>query len=409
MFAVEYRDLRSPILRFFPIILVNSAMLPKVLVFRKRILAYSETFISNQARGLQQVQPLLIGLERDSSGNHLLSGLEVSLQSDVAFNAKLARWRLSTTGRPDGRWLELLREHKPKLIHAHFGTSAQAATALARALDIPLLVTFHGYDILNTDLSDRYRKQRERLFNDADFFTSDSDFVRKELIAAGCSPDKVQTHYVGTAVQEEIPARSETPNPSILFVGRLTPHKGCDQLLDIMSKLQSALPEVSLTIVGDGPEKTNLMQQASGLNNVEFLGSQPPERVRQLMQSHWLLCNPSTVGERGWREAFGIVFIEAQALGIPAISYATGGIVEAVADGVSGYTLPLDDRAALYDATLSMLQDPEKRQAMGRAGHKRVFEDFNIDTQCARLETIYQRLMNEKQQKTNESAVGANA
>ena len=364
-----------------------------VVVFRRRLLAWSETFVAAQALALPTWRPAFAGLSRDASGEALLGGRPHYLLDEHVRRPHLARLALSAAGCVPGGWLEAIATERPRLVHAHFVSSGVAALPLARALDVPLVVTVHGYDVLGTRLSRRDRRRRAALFEAAGRVIAVSDFLLERLLALGCPPSKAVRHYIGTDTgAEPVPTvRKATRDsaPRVLFVGRLVARKGCHDALEAFSRVRSAIPEARMTFVGEGPERAALERRAAALGGVEFRGVQPPAAVRRAMSEAWVMCCPSGFGSDGWQEAFGLVFIEAQACGTPVVSYRTGGIGEAIEDGVGGYAVEPGDLDALTARLRALLGDAVLRRRMGEAGRERVVAGFDIGSQGAVLEGIY--------------------
>ena len=115
-----------------------------------------------------------------------------------------------------------------------------------------------------------------------------------------------------------------------------------------------------------------------------------------------VFCTPSVVAKSGDAEGFGMVFAEAQAMGVPVASFATGGIPEAVEHGITGLLAPERDTNALAENIVTLLTDAPLWTRFSAAGRERVHKHFDLAKQTAKLEQIYQQVL-------LENHVGANA
>jgi glycosyltransferase involved in cell wall biosynthesis len=106
-----------------------------------------------------------------------------------------------------------------------------------------------------------------------------------------------------------------------------------------------------------------------------------------------VFCVPSVIAGSGDAEGFGIVFIEAQAMGLPVVSTRSGGIPEAVKDGETGLLVSEHDPRALAEAILQLMQDGELWQRFSLAGRIRVLDNFNLFKQTSRLEYVFEQLL----------------
>jgi glycosyltransferase involved in cell wall biosynthesis len=144
-----------------------------------------------------------------------------------------------------------------------------------------------------------------------------------------------------------------------------------------------------LIVIGDGPLRKDCEKlSAALLTRYRFLGSQPADVVQKWMALATVFCVPSMVAPSGDAEGFGIVFIEAQAMGLPVVSTKSGGIPEAVEDGHTGLLVEERDQPGLSEAILMLLQDELLWQRFSVAGRKRVLERFNLARQTERLEEM---------------------
>ncbi|MEE9132788.1 MAG: glycosyltransferase [Gemmatimonadota bacterium] len=365
-----------------------------VLVFRKRLLSYSETFIAAQAKSLRSLEPVFVGFKKDRTGFDYLGGSPILLHSELARSARLSRTLMRLNGRVSPRWLRAMASTNPALLHAHFGPDALAALPITDRLGIPLVITFHGFDITKSYSRSRYVRLRPRIFAKAALILAVSRFIRDQLIARSCPPEKIVIHYIGIDVDQFSPAPDLERQPRVLFVGRLVPKKGLEYLIRAMARIQDRHTDADLVVVGDGPLLRELKRRAgSELRRFRFLGRRSPAQVRALLNSAQVFCVPSVVTSSGDAEGLGMVFLEAQAMGLPVVSFASGGIPDAVVDGVTGLLAPERDVSALAAHLDRLLGDPELRRRMGEAGRAHVSERFDIRKQTARLEEIYNNVL----------------
>jgi phosphatidylinositol alpha-1,6-mannosyltransferase len=163
-----------------------------------------------------------------------------------------------------------------------------------------------------------------------------------------------------------------------LSVGRLQRRKGHDLVLQAIAGLGSRREELRYVIVGDGEERARLeaMTHQLGLDAVvRFQGSVASDELPLYYAASDLFLLPNRVEARDF-EGFGIVFLEAAASGVPVIAGRTGGVPEAVLDGHSGLLVSGEDAAELRHAMTILLENRDRRAAMGHCGRERVLREF---------------------------------
>src|SRR5262249_33500233 len=160
-----------------------------------------------------------------------------------------------------------------------------------------------------------------RLQRGAAKFLCVSDFVRQKLLARGFPPEKTEVHYIGVDTAFFQPEATVPRSKLVLFVGRLVENKGCDFLLRAMGAVQVTQPDAELVVIGDGHLQGRLENQAAELHlrNYRFLGMQPPAVVREWLNRARVFCVPSVEIASGASEGFGLVFAEAQSMGVPVV------------------------------------------------------------------------------------------
>lgn len=161
-----------------------------------------------------------------------------------------------------------------------------------------------------------------------------------------------------------------------------------------MSSVQTVNPEIELVIIGDGPLRSTLEKLAEELLcKYRFLGVQSPKDVHAWMNRALVFSVPSITAESGDSEAFGLVFAEAQAMGLPVVSFASGGVAEAVAHGETGFLAAERDWKALADYVLQLLKDETLWQQFSQKGQERVSSLFDLYHQTCALEDIYDSVL----------------
>lgn len=339
-------------------------------------------------------------------GSRLVPGLQLQADKQIIINTggvagrrKELEFKLMGPGR---RLTRRLKAIQPKLIHAHFGPEGCLAMPIAEKLNIPLIVTFHGYDATTKDEYARksyythrnYLKQRPKLQKKGDLFIAVSDFIREKLISQGYPPEKVIRHYIGINTDSFKPDSSIIRRDTVLFVGRLVEVKGCAYLIEAMSQVQRKNPEAELVIIGDGPLRGELERMAaSKLTHYRFLGTQPHHVVREWMNRARVFSVPSVRAENGAEEGLGMVFLEAAAMGVPVASFATGGIPEAVEHGKSGYLAPERDAKQLGIYIDRLLADRTLWKEFSEYGRIRVNKKFDLDEQTRQMEDLYKMVI----------------
>jgi colanic acid/amylovoran biosynthesis glycosyltransferase len=373
--------------------------LSPVIVFKTELLPISETFILAQANALRRFSPQFVGLRR-SKPSLELPGHPIVLADGDGHLRRATRGLYATTGIRPG-FHRRVREVGARLIHAHFAVGGLLALPLAESLDLPLIVSLHGSDITISDheyarfrTGRLYLQRRQKLWERASLFVCGSEFLKHKALEAGFPEHKLRTLYIGVNHLEFRRTEGYPDLPSVLFVGRLVEKKGCDLLIHAMATVQQILPDVLLTIVGDGPMRRSLEELASALGvKCEFRGSCSSAQVKQMLERTSIFCGPSRTAANGDSEGLGIVFLEAQAMGIPVVSSLHGGIPEAVVHGHTGLLAPEGDYVTLAEHLRTLLLRKDLRVSYGSQGIRWVRQTFDVGVQTGRLEDAYEEVI----------------
>jgi phosphatidylinositol alpha-1,6-mannosyltransferase len=267
----------------------------------------------------------------------------------------------------------------------------------------PVFVSFYGTDVLTSDGKWYTKWAKGFTLRHATkalaFGYSTRDLVAKKY---GIDPDSFPITYTPF----DITASPETPKREdirakygiaiddfvVLFVGNLVKRKGAELLVQALGKIVDE--SVKLIIVGEGPERKNLAHHISELHleNRVFLAGRVPE-VGPYYAIADVFSMPSFF-ERGSDdiEGFGIVYLEAQVVGVPVIGTRSGGIPEALEEGVTGLLVDENDVPALAESIQCLKSDPELCKRMGERGRIFVAERFNSRDSVRRHLEAYRSL-----------------
>jgi len=264
------------------------------------------------------------------------------------------------------------------LVHAHDWMVGAAAEAIASALGLPVVATIHATEYgrhggLHNELQRTIHGREARLVQLARRVICCSRYMADEVRRLFGVDTKVRVIPNGVNVAglrcppEEPVARS--PEPTLLFMGRLVPEKGVQVLLEAVRLLRGKFPGLRLVVAGRGPYEAHLrhLTRAYGPEKaVTFTGFVDGlERNRLLAQAH-VGVFPS------FYEPFGIVALEAMAVNLPVVVGDTGGLIDVVEHGCDGFRVPPGraDLLAYYIGLL--LENPVLGQEMAARAAKKI-------------------------------------
>jgi glycosyltransferase involved in cell wall biosynthesis len=277
---------------------------------------------------------------------------------------------------------------RAEVVHAHHFRSVptRMAAVTARLLGAGTALTDHGL------LGRTWGGLAHGLF---DRFLAVSQFSARVL---GAPSARTQVIYGGADTQRFTPAPG-ADRDGVLFVGRLTPHKGIDRLLN-------ALPAgASLRIAGSAghdrwpPERDYpaLLRQLAQGRDVEFLGPVPDAALPGLYRRAAVLALPSVDRTCYGRdvpvsELLGLVALEAMASGTPVVASRIGGLVEVVVDGETGFLVPPGDTEALGDCLARLVADRRLAAQLGANARDLVVQRFTWRACAERCLAAYETL-----------------
>lgn len=286
-----------------------------------------------------------------------------------------------------------LRAGEASVLHAHFGTDGKSCLPAQQLSQVPLIVSFYGYDVSEVPKSNP--SVYEELFERAAVVTCLSEDMKEDIVDIGGPAEKIRKVplCIETDVFEYKERELASDEPiQILTVARHVEKKGLKYAIEAVAQLDVERP-VTYFVAGDGPRRESLENQVAELDasdRIEMLGWQTQNEVAQLMADVHVFLLPSVTGTNGDKEGTPTVLLEAQAAGLPVVSTTHAGIPEIVNDGNAGLLVPERDVTALVNALEEMLSHPEQWEDMGRAGREYVETHHSIESVTEELVAVYE-------------------
>ncbi len=310
-----------------------------------------------------------------------------------------------------GRLATLGREARVSLIHARSRAPAWSALFAARRLGVPFVTTYHGIYNGNGGLKRFYNSVMAR----GDLVIANSDYTRAHVMKVhGVAADRVVSIPRGVDLARFDPAQvtpervaamrhlwgvaANDGRPIVLLPGRLTRWKGQAVLIEAAALMEKAQPGAALYVLaGDSQGRAEYvadlheLARKSGVQScVRIVGHLVD--MPAALAAATVAVFPSTDAE-----AFGRAAVEAQAMGVPVVASALGGLAETIVDGESGLLVAPGDAVALAAAVKRLLAlTPEQRQAMGATGAARVRARYSVGALQVATLAVYERVLAQK-------------
>ncbi len=311
----------------------------------------------------------------------------------------------------------LLKEDRPDVVHVHsvYPMFSPSVLVAFRRAGIPIVMTVHSNNLTCPTWNHLYKgrvcedcvggheyrcvlkncrnnilesaayalrssvARRFRLFHDnLSLLIVQTRFSKEKLMHAGFRQDQIAVVPNPSSVKE-ITANHQD-GKYVAFAGRISPEKGVDLLLDAASRM----PDVPFKVAGDGPILAEMVARAP--RNVEFVGRLDFENLVPFYRKARMLVVPSLCFE-----LFGMVVVDAMALGIPVIASRIGGLPHVVDEGVTGALFEPGDAGDLANRIRFLWSKPELGKQMGQAGQQKVLRQYTEGAYFHNLMAVYQK------------------
>jgi len=313
-------------------------------------------------------------------------------------------------GRLDGGreafFRSVLRRRRARLIHSHFGYVGWRMLEVKRRLGLPMVTSFYGADASRLPRDPQWRSRYAQLFSHGELFLAEGEAMRRTLIELGCARERIVVQHLGVAMHE-LPFAVRRLDPSgvvkILIAATFREKKGIPDALRAIELLGAHHRRLQVTLIGDSTgtpgdeeEKRTILDLVGRLGGVvRWAGFQPYPIFRKSLLDHHVFLSPSRTARDGDTEGGApVALIETQATGMPVVSTRHCDIPEVVLEGRTGYLSAEGDVEALAANLERLITSPSRVwEAMSVAARTHIEKNYNVRTQIARLEGLYERLV----------------
>jgi len=374
----------------------------KVAIGTQSFLPYTQSWIYRQMKGVRANVALVICNQKENLNEFPFDRIDVIpdkslLLRKITYKLKpiLKYFPYYVSAQKWSGYFNALKRNKIELVHVHFGIMAVEFMGVCKALKIPLLVTFHGFDITAAVKRDpSYHRALLSLFNEMSLGIAISHEMKARLVALGCAEHKLRVSYLGIPLQEFMytDRTSHAGTIKFLHAGRLSGTKGVPDLVRSFSSEFKKEDQVELFIVGEGEEKAEVMRviaQSPVKDKIRFLGKIGNEELKQYRKDCDVFVLNCRTPVSGDKEGLPIALLEASCTGLPIVTTTHSGIPEGVLHERTGLLVAEFDNNALSLALRKMM-DKNIRLKYGQQGRQWMEEAFDLVKCNQVLDELYE-------------------
>ena len=373
---------------------------------RYRWLAQTETWLYNQVRFLPKAVECHVVTQtvqnRDQFEVPHLHALENAPWPRRALDAAMMRVRAR---RYPGFLVERGRAIRPDVMHAHFGPWGWSVRHAARRIDVPLVVTFYGFDVHQLPKAQPcFRQRYDDLFRDAAAVLCEGEHMRAGVIDLGCPPETVHVHRLGIDLDQTVFRPREIKSGQrlrVLMASAFREKKGIPIGIEALGRVARDV-DLELTIVGDASElaasrtekqRIEMAVLRSGLSGrVHWRGFLKHNELQREVDQHDLFLCPSHEASDGDTEGGApVVLIEMAAAGIPVVSTEHCDIPGVVRNGETGLLAREGNVESLEAAIRRAIDIGPRWRSMTEAAREHIEERFDARRQGEALAEHYRR------------------
>lgn len=304
---------------------------------------------------------------------------------------------------------QIIVRERPQVVQLATVDDCPLGLWISKWVKLPFVIYAHGNEILSV-LYGGWEKHRLALRR-ADRVLAISHFTANLVQKAGVERDRIEVIQLGCEIDHFRPLSpknelrqkllgSRYRDRVILTVGNIVARKGHDMVIRSLPAILRDVNDVTYLIIGDGPYRGYLEQLAMAVgvhDHVIFGGRVSDEDLPDIYALADVFVMPGREQSDACDvEGFGLVYLEANACAKPTIGGRSGGIPDAVEDGVTGLLVDPNDPENIADAIKRLLTDSALAMRMGQEGRLRVIRDFNWASAATRIQKILENVVQDR-------------
>ncbi|UCE66941.1 MAG: glycosyltransferase family 4 protein [Candidatus Zixiibacteriota bacterium] len=349
----------------------------------KRVCIFADERTVHARRWVEGLRSLgipvdLITLIKESEYD--IGGISLGSRGKVSYLTKIGKLR------------SIVKKINPDIFHAHHASSFGF---LASFVDHPAKVlSVWGYDVITFPYKNMINKAMiRRALNRTGYITATSDYLKQAVLKLNNSINNIDIIPFG--VDTDLFGYFERKPSHEIVIGiakSLRPKYGIDILIRAFGTLKNKYDNIKLKIAGKGEYESaykNLVKDLGIAESVDFLGFVNHSKLPHLFSTFDIFVMPSIFDD----ESFGVAALEASATGLPVVASRVGGVPEVIEDNVTGYLIERKNVAELTAALEKLIEDPQLRSDMGKAGRKFVKEKYRWNDNLLAMNNLYEKIL----------------
>ena len=384
----------------------------KVIHFARKFLPPTASFIYNQMTHHKLYEPYFIYCEDVDSvfRSRIINEFNTFKSVHNKIGEFSYNYLRKLTVRDNHETFNYIKSIDPDVLHIHYGVDALIFSSLIKSLAIPTVVSFYGYDC--TSFPQRYFRYGQYLLRKYVFhnpaiqsITAMSPDMADDLIYLGCPAEKIIIHYHGidTTPFYLENKRNENDEVNLLMISGLEEKKGHLFLLKAFQKaVEASAKKLNLTIVGAGPMENEIRnfisQQKINNVNINKAVSFGSKAHIDYLKNADIFVHPSVTSKNGDKEGIPGAVVEAMASGLPVISTFHAGIPYVLNHNETGLLVNEWDVDQLSRYIIELANDNNLKSRLGNNAQKFAVEHLDIQIKEAKLETIYEKTTQNKEE-----------